>query len=374
MELRDFYYEQDNNRKLMILDIKNERDIDNLGLGMLNNNDIKGLVKLTKLHINTKYQFRYDITSYEKLSDILENEIKWSRFISILKGIVKALLESENYLLESEKVIINSEYIFFDKNNKKVQLIYIPLNSYDKKFACLYSFIEKILNTIVFQDEDCNSNLGRLFNYLNKKEDKSLDDFLILLDNITTRKLKIKSNTMENRLIRENKQVESPLNYKKLINWKFFKKKNKEEKIVLENPKMKIKSIGGHGLKIPGLEEEIIIKKEKKIKKKKNSIINKKKYGYLISKKSGEASEINKKLFKIGNDKNKCNLTCLNNTTISREHAEIFIIDEEFFLLDNNSTNKTYINNVELKCNIKYKLNNNDKLKFSNEIFYFEIR
>ena len=62
---------------------------------------------------------------------------------------------------------------------------------------------------------------------------------------------------------------------------------------------------------------------------------------------------------------NNCNIV-LNHQSIENEHAKIEIIDNDIFLIDLNSVNGTYLNNIKIEGNKLVKLKNKDVIKFGN--------
>lgn len=56
---------------------------------------------------------------------------------------------------------------------------------------------------------------------------------------------------------------------------------------------------------------------------------------------------------------------------ISRIHARIFKKNEEYYVMDLNSTNGTFINDEEIEINSEVRLNNGDQIRFANIPFHF---
>ena len=92
----------------------------------------------------------------------------------------------------------------------------------------------------------------------------------------------------------------------------------------------------------------------------------------LIRKKNGETARIAKPMFTIGKERQKVDFCVPDNTSISRTHAKILAKNGTFFLVDNNSTNYTYVNGNKVAANQEFKLNSGDKIKLADE--EFEIR
>lgn len=92
----------------------------------------------------------------------------------------------------------------------------------------------------------------------------------------------------------------------------------------------------------------------------------------LIRKKNGETARISKPMFTIGKERQKVDFCIPDNTSISRVHVKILGKNGAFFIVDNNSTNYTYVNGNKVAANQEFKLNSGDKIKLADE--EFEIR
>ncbi len=92
---------------------------------------------------------------------------------------------------------------------------------------------------------------------------------------------------------------------------------------------------------------------------------------HLIRQKNGERIELNKPVFRIGKEKSYVDYFIGDNTAISRSHANIISRDGEFFVLDTNSTNHTYLNGAMIQSSVEVKLVHGMKVRFANEDFDF---
>ena len=59
---------------------------------------------------------------------------------------------------------------------------------------------------------------------------------------------------------------------------------------------------------------------------------------------------------------------------ISSRHAQITLKDKDWYITDLNSTNKSYLNNVQIQPDVPTKLNNNDVLVLANVTFVVVIK
>lgn len=94
---------------------------------------------------------------------------------------------------------------------------------------------------------------------------------------------------------------------------------------------------------------------------------------YLIRSKNNEKIFLNKPVFRIGKEKSYVDYFIGDNTAISRSHANILNRDGQFFVVDTNSTNHTYVNGAMIQSGNEIKLNHGDKVRLANEDFEFKL-
>lgn len=94
---------------------------------------------------------------------------------------------------------------------------------------------------------------------------------------------------------------------------------------------------------------------------------------YLIRKKTGERVNIDKPVFRIGKEKSYVDYFIGDNSAISRSHANIVTKNGDYYIVDTNSTNHTYINNALLQSNVEVKLEEGISIKLANEEFEFKL-
>lgn len=94
---------------------------------------------------------------------------------------------------------------------------------------------------------------------------------------------------------------------------------------------------------------------------------------HLIRAKNNEKILLNKPAFRIGKEKSYVDYFIGDNTAISRSHANILTRDGEYFVVDTNSTNHTYVNGMMIQSGSEVKLNHGDKIRLANEDFEFKL-
>lgn len=94
---------------------------------------------------------------------------------------------------------------------------------------------------------------------------------------------------------------------------------------------------------------------------------------YLIRTKYNERILIDKPVFKIGKEKSYVDYFISDNTAISRSHANIIENGSNYFIIDTNSTNHTFVNGSMIQSNMETPIKPGDKIKLANEEFEFRI-
>lgn len=93
-------------------------------------------------------------------------------------------------------------------------------------------------------------------------------------------------------------------------------------------------------------------------------------YGKLVNVKTGQETLITRDNFWIGKEDVDLQIS---KEVISRRHAVLISKDNHYFVSDNGSTNKTYVNNREIPARASVEIFNGTRIKFANEEYEFQI-
>lgn len=91
---------------------------------------------------------------------------------------------------------------------------------------------------------------------------------------------------------------------------------------------------------------------------------------YLLRLSTNEMIPINKDSFRIGKSF-ESDFQILDNRRVSRRHCTIKLKEGKCYIRDNESTNHTYINGVQIEPNKFYPINSNDYIRMADEEFKF---
>lgn len=101
------------------------------------------------------------------------------------------------------------------------------------------------------------------------------------------------------------------------------------------------------------------------------NIDNNSSYPYLIRLNSYEKVDINKPSFRIGKERSYVDYFVMNNSAVSRIHADIITRDGRYYIKDNNSTNRTFVNGTVIPFEQEVEIFDGDAIMLANEPFEF---
>lgn len=94
---------------------------------------------------------------------------------------------------------------------------------------------------------------------------------------------------------------------------------------------------------------------------------------FLLWDRTGEKIMITNQFYKIGTNKDKSDYVITGNKTVSRHHASIITETGRYYIMDNGSTNKTYVNGNLLPAHQKIEITAGARIRMSNEDFTFRV-
>lgn len=86
-----------------------------------------------------------------------------------------------------------------------------------------------------------------------------------------------------------------------------------------------------------------------------------------------EVFTIDKPSFRIGTERQYCDLFICDNCYISRSHADIITRGERYYIIDRNSTNRTFVDGRVIQAEKEVELFNGTKIRLANEDFTFGL-
>lgn len=144
---------------------------------MLLENDIAGILSMKVEYKNGKKEYRYEISNKINLKTIgsMEN-ISYGFLKDFLMQISSNFEVLDRYMLEEDKLLFDPEHIFFDKDTKKLFLLFFPAKKEDKNDFIL---LTEHLITIIDQTDELAVWTAYVLEKDAKMENFSLLAFLV---------------------------------------------------------------------------------------------------------------------------------------------------------------------------------------------------
>ena len=300
----------------------NENDrLDNLALGMLMNNDIKGVVSLLYNQIDDDRFFKYDITGMVTMREYLGEYVKKENILKTFYSVALAIRESTEYMINQTSFFLDLDKIYICKETGMVQLLCIPLLTVVND-GNLCNFFKNVLFSLQFELEENNDYVGRLINFLNSKT-YSLDKFIYELENMLGFEHIVEE--YDNEYENENDDE------KNVVSVEFVTEETEDETVknVEEFETEKVQK------EISEIIGEVGIEKEQN--------------PFLIKVSNKQKIMIDKEVFYVGSNESEVDYCIEDNPTVSDKHAYFIKHGKEYFVADNNTKGHTYLNKVEIQ-------------------------
>ena len=174
-------YENDASASYLNYKMLKEEELDRVGLGMLQNNNIEGIVPITFSQFNLDRKLVFNISAQVTLEDMLERPIYRKKLLTIFSCMVKTLLSANEYLLELNEFVFNTQYIFCDVSEGTAKFMYLPVVNDEK--PNLHDFFQKIMLRVQLDEQEDKQYYYEIMQYL-AKADFNLGSFDELIDTL----------------------------------------------------------------------------------------------------------------------------------------------------------------------------------------------
>ena len=408
----------------LIYNVDENEKIDNVSIGIMRNNDIKGLLPIDIIMHDSMTEFKYKTEKLKNLDEYLSEELTKEDLLNVFENICKVVTDIEEYMLGEAQLILENKYIFTDNGNIKMMLL--PLYNRRNNLS-IHEFFKNLLLYMMVKNNKVANFAADISRQLSDEESFSCNKFLQLISQIKQKKhienLDIikpenKSDFKERRV----NNIEESLGSLKLD---YSVYSNRAQTPVNIQSPVKARENDYHkqsSFLIPGREEPVniaTVSRKESNDKKGFSLFGKKKEkevyavdnkteasklhsnnfaettvlqnsdrfaettllglsvnvlnAFLIWKRTGEKILIDKSSFRIGREKSYVDFCINDNSSVGRNHAEIVRKDGSFFIRDLKSLNFTMVNGEKVSTSVEVELLDNDIISLSNEEFEFHM-
>ena len=128
----------------LVYEIGENEQLDSFAKGMLQNNDIEGVIKPAFMQKDAQQFVKYNVTSRLPLSEYFQGKLTKEKIATMFMSMAAALENAEEYMLMPKNFLLDAEHVYVDLSKKEASLIYLPVDTFSQDDT-LKDFCKKIL-------------------------------------------------------------------------------------------------------------------------------------------------------------------------------------------------------------------------------------
>lgn len=340
----------------------------------INGNQNSGLLSL---HVATKgasFKLIYDITGFITFKEYLKKPLTRESFAHILKNILENLNAVQKLFINQQMLWLDFEHVLVNPATGRIYFTCVPIRDIETETP-LRDFLLNIIQYSTFVPGEDNSYIKEYITILNSGINFSVFDLEEYINGLNGKSGQSEKQTKECPGCRQT--IMRGTNYcphcgAKVIGFtedagtraydplqdEFADEIDAEHRRGTQDLSYGTTVLGADpgGTTVLGSEE-----------------LDAPVFPYLIRKKNQEKISVNKPAFRIGKERQFCDYFVSDNNAVSRSHADIITRGGRYFIVDKNSTNKTYVDGKAIPVEKEVEIFPGTELRLANEDFVFHI-
>lgn len=381
---------------------------------LLNSHQINSLID-PEIGKKNKSELFYKVSNYISLKEYLKSVTSKDRFLNIIISILETLKDTQKVMLYNKNFILDTEYIFVEPQSKMLLYIYLPVVNYDFEQDIKRFFMNIVYDTVFNQFEDC-TYVSQYIAYFNQHTNFSVFDFEMFVRELNGEDMRSGDKKVELKLPHPSKFLDSNVKLCPRCGKEYTNVDNFCDvcgiRLVYKDSDTSFSSFSSGSpnfMYATPIEEEIeqvqngtqqmtLSDRIGSINQNSNSgskpyvpqyskgttvlgaidygttvlsfeQLNRIAYPSLLRTKDGKKITVNKCTFVIGKSEANCDYVISDNNAISRKHATISIANGKYYVVDNSSTNGTYIDDIRIDADKSYEILPGQKIRFADDEF-----
>lgn len=146
--------------------LEGQESLDQMTMGMLRNNRIKGLLPLDYSQIDSERWIKYDITSMMSLRKYISGMMTRKKALDLLSQVTDLFLLVEDYMIDASFIILDANYVFANAATGELGIICLPLSGFVGKVT-IKEFVGSIMRSGQFNSRENCDYVTKLLNFAN---------------------------------------------------------------------------------------------------------------------------------------------------------------------------------------------------------------
>lgn len=299
---------------------------------------LRGFFKAKLIKKNQiEYTGPVGISLYERLNKTITKR----DFFFVMEHIVLAMEKIQNNELNSQNLIMDMKNIYINENTKELHFLYVPVNN-----SKTQNNIRELMETVIYSIKPAQEH-----------DMEYLSRFTYFLQNLKS----LDMQKIEQYIVKEDRDVVNALKRNIIQSQKIDKPvENDEEKT------LPLKPVEEDTMVLETEATALLIETEATGLLEQDDT----NFPILVRTLTEEKICINKPVFRLGKERSYVDYF-VNNSAVSRSHADIITRGNQYYVNDLNSKNHTYINGQQLPVKCEIEIHDGDRLKLGNEEFIF---
>ncbi|WP_462410826.1 DUF6382 domain-containing protein [Neobacillus sp. Marseille-QA0830] len=386
----------------------NERELNGIARGLL-----EGLIPVTAESSKKGLTLKTSIVGMMSLKSYFSSVMSKKMFLDMVRQLIIVVKECERHLLNVNNLVLDCEYIFLDPSTKKIKCIFWPIVN-NQNPSGIAEFFQDLPFRVIFSKNDNHDYVGSYLNYFKSLTPFSINGFEKLILEMMGKTAENNSHVPsgstgfgdDNRPVPKSEEVKADvaaIAYNPLSQAAPAPEPEGKQAVPkfctnCGNPREEGAKFCVHcgssfkaetALAPEPVAEEPQARKAGTQSFSETTVLGVEDYGgttvlgadayeepsfpYLIREKTQEKISVNKPSFRIGKESKFCDYFISDNNAISRSHADIITKDHRYYIIDQNSTNKTYVDGRVIPVQKEAEIFSGTKLRLANEDFVFYI-
>lgn len=134
--------------------IKVEEDSGHFGTEMLKYNDVEGIIGAQIHNVDSEPRFMYPVGDMISVSELFEKKVFTSQeLLRLIRQVIDILNRCADYFLEERNLLLRSDHMFYDEEKKELKVIY--LDGFDSDVADgISKLLENFMDTMNHHDRE----------------------------------------------------------------------------------------------------------------------------------------------------------------------------------------------------------------------------
>lgn len=318
---------------------------------------IRGLIRPAPMGKN---KLIYTAPCQMDLKKYLKSGISKNDFFLVFAQIIEVTKKVEHNGFNINNLVLNLQYSFINEKTKEVYFIYQPVLSQNIS-ANIFSYLYDMAFACVFQLNEDVRFLNELVDFLRHMQFYStteIENYILSIYPEVYRQVQ-RQKPGQSQLLNDRKYASSACYAPAGEEGTTLLGDEEEGTSLLEEEGTSLLDEEGTSL----LEEEGTTLLEEETRP----------AAYLTRMKTYERVDLDKPLFRLGKEKSYVDYCITDNNAVSRLHADVITQGTSYYIRDNNSTNKTFVNGRVIAVNQDTEIFKGDRIMLANEEFEFHI-